>query len=206
MTKGVRSIATFRRFLALSLQSLVGAGLFVIRAFVIPSSFVIRHSSFAPLPCSCSQPTPAFADTNVPGSDALLRLRPPRGEIPPTFWERNSGWIMAAGLLLLVAIAAARLVAHAAQAAGGSAARRAGTQGAGAAARTAGERGRAEPGLANPATLRGAAFALPPGEMTTADFCRAIAGQARVGDELSSALSDFLRNCDERKFAPAAAP
>jgi len=50
----------------------------------------------------------------------------------------------------------------------------------------------------------GAAFALPPGEMTTADFCRAIAGHERLGAELSATLGDFLRRCDERKFAPAA--
>jgi hypothetical protein len=48
----------------------------------------------------------------------------------------------------------------------------------------------------------GAAFALPPGEMTTADFCLAIAEQGRLGSDLSSRLGDFLRACDQRKFAP----
>ena len=49
-----------------------------------------------------------------------------------------------------------------------------------------------------------AAFDLPPGELTTAEFCRAIAGHGRIGPELSAALSDFLRQCDQRKFAPPA--
>ncbi len=52
-----------------------------------------------------------------------------------------------------------------------------------------------------------AAFHLPPGELTTTEFCRAIAGHERVGPELSAALSDFLRQCDQRKFSlPAPAP
>jgi hypothetical protein len=40
--------------------------------------------------------------------------------------------------------------------------------------------------------------------MTTADFCRAIGGHERLGAELSATLGDFLRGCDERKFAPPA--
>ena len=47
-----------------------------------------------------------------------------------------------------------------------------------------------------------AAFRLPPGELTTAEFCRAIAGHGLIGPELSAALSDFLRQCDQRKFSP----
>ena len=50
----------------------------------------------------------------------------------------------------------------------------------------------------------GAAFALPPGELTTAEFCRAMAANDQVGSELSTTTSDFLRRCDERKFAPDA--
>jgi hypothetical protein len=43
---------------------------------------------------------------------------------------------------------------------------------------------------------------LPQGELTTAEFCRALDTEPRLGDYLSAALSDFLRQCDERKFAP----
>ncbi len=49
-----------------------------------------------------------------------------------------------------------------------------------------------------------AAFGLPPGELTTAEFCRALAGLEPVGSELAGEVSDFLRQCDQRKFAPAA--
>jgi hypothetical protein len=49
-----------------------------------------------------------------------------------------------------------------------------------------------------------AAFGLPPGELTTAEFCRAIDGHAQIGPELSAALSEFLRQCDQRKFSPSA--
>jgi hypothetical protein len=39
--------------------------------------------------------------------------------------------------------------------------------------------------------------------MTTTDFCHAITDQGRLGNEVSAAMSDFLRACDQRKFAPA---
>jgi hypothetical protein len=50
------------------------------------------------------------------------------------------------------------------------------------------------------------AFSLPPEELTTTEFCRVLADNAQVGPELSSALSQFLRECDRLKFAPSASP
>lgn len=47
------------------------------------------------------------------------------------------------------------------------------------------------------------AFDLPSGEMTTTEFCRALAGSEQVGDKLAGAVSDFLRETDEMKFSPA---
>jgi hypothetical protein len=47
-----------------------------------------------------------------------------------------------------------------------------------------------------------AAFALPEGEMNTAEFCKALSSQVAVGSELTGALREFLYRCDERKFAP----
>jgi hypothetical protein len=47
-----------------------------------------------------------------------------------------------------------------------------------------------------------AAFNLPPEELTTAEICRAVAGLEKIGPELSAALGEFLRQCDERKFSP----
>ncbi len=46
------------------------------------------------------------------------------------------------------------------------------------------------------------AFELPSGEMTTAEFSRAVAGSEKVGSELAASVSEFLRQCDERKFSP----
>ena len=47
-------------------------------------------------------------------------------------------------------------------------------------------------------------FELPTGEMTTAEFSRAVTGSEKVGSELATRVSDFLRQCDEQKFSPAA--
>jgi hypothetical protein len=142
------------------------------------------------------------AATNAPAEELIPRLRPPRGEMPPTFWEQNGVWIIVACVVLLVLIALgvwwltrprpAVVVPPDVQ------------------ARKALEplRGKAEDGAVLSQVSQilrhyvSAAFALPPGEMTTADFCRAIADQGRLGTELSAALGDFLRRCDERKFAP----
>jgi hypothetical protein len=46
-----------------------------------------------------------------------------------------------------------------------------------------------------------AAFELPPGETTTAEFCAALATSNKIGAELAHNLSSFLRECDERKFS-----
>ena len=43
-------------------------------------------------------------------------------------------------------------------------------------------------------------------EMTTTELCAALAASQQIGPELSAALAEFLRNCDERKFAPASSP
>jgi hypothetical protein len=48
-----------------------------------------------------------------------------------------------------------------------------------------------------------AAFDLPPGELTTAEFCAMIATHSPIGPELSAAISEFLRQCDQRKFSPS---
>jgi hypothetical protein len=48
-----------------------------------------------------------------------------------------------------------------------------------------------------------AVFALPPGEYTTAEFSRAISAHEKIGAELSTSVSNFLRACDERKFSAA---
>jgi hypothetical protein len=46
-----------------------------------------------------------------------------------------------------------------------------------------------------------AAFELPPGETTTAEFCAALAANEKTGAEMAGSISSFLRECDERKFS-----
>lgn len=48
------------------------------------------------------------------------------------------------------------------------------------------------------------AFGLPTSEMTTTEFSRALQANQQVGGELMEAVADFLRQADERKFAPGA--
>ena len=141
-----------------------------------------------------------------PVGEQIPTLRPPRAEIPPTFWEQYGLWTVAGGVVLLVAVAVLiwflrrprpEVIVPPAEVA---------------------RRG-LEPLLKEPESgavlsqvsgiLRryfNAAFELPPGEMTTSEFCAAMETNRRIGAEFSAELCDFLRRCDERKFAPAASP
>jgi hypothetical protein len=171
-------------------------------AFFRPSDFGLRISALL-LSLLALQAT-VSAVTNLPPADALPKLRPPRGEIAPTFWEQNGLWVILGGILLLGLVAAAVwwLMRP----------RPAVVVPPEVVARQALEPLRRQPEDGKVLSqvsqiLRryvGAAFGLPQGEMTTNDFCRAIADQGRVGPELSASLGDFLRKCDERKFAPSA--
>jgi hypothetical protein len=49
------------------------------------------------------------------------------------------------------------------------------------------------------------AFELSAGELTTTEFCQALAASGKCGGELAAPVSDFLRRADERKFAPVSA-
>jgi len=171
-------------------------------AFVQPSDFGLRISAalFVFL-----LPHLAFAaSTNAAAPEPIPRLRPARGEIPPTFWEQYGAWVILASVVLLGVLGfivwrmtrpkPAEIVPPDAQA-----------------RKALGPlRGKPEDGALLSQVSQvlrhyvGAAFGLPPGEMTTAEFCRAVAAHERLGNELSAALADFLRKCDERKFAPPA--
>jgi len=48
-----------------------------------------------------------------------------------------------------------------------------------------------------------AAFDFAANELTTAEFCDALANHKQIGTEVASSISDFLRECDERKFSTA---
>jgi hypothetical protein len=151
----------------------------------------------------------SFAATNISaGDDEFTKLRPPRAEIPPTFWERYNIWILAGALVFLALIGIIIWIVT-----------------------------RPKPPVIVPPEVRARealeplltkpedglvlsqvsqilrhyvaeAFALPPGEHTTAEFCRLMAGHKVIDFELGCAISEFLRRCDERKFmsGPPTAP
>jgi len=144
-----------------------------------------------------------FAATNSESTNDLPKLSPPYAEIPPTFWEQHEVPIVLAGVVGLVLTGLVVWL-----------------------------RLRPKPRVMLPpavqarkdlATLRqrpedGAvlscvsqilrryfvsAFELPQGELTTAEFCRALATSETIGGELAAKAGDFLRRCDEQKFSPA---
>jgi hypothetical protein len=138
------------------------------------------------------------ADTN-----ALPALAPPYGELPPSFWERHETAIIVGGFALLAVVflflrvwlrpempvivppeILARQMLEKLQAQP--------------------EDGKVLSEISQ--ALRrylAAAFALPGGEMTTAEFCVALADDEKIGAELAQTISNFLRECDARKFSPA---
>lgn len=150
----------------------------------------------------CSSPLVACAQTN----NDIPPLRPPHAEIPATFLEQHTTSISLVGFALLALIGIAIwlatrpkppvIVPPEVQARGELES-----------LRRLPEDGRVLSKVSQ-AVRRyfGAAFALPPGELTTAEFCRAIAANDQITSDLSTATDDFLRRCDERKFAPDASP
>ena len=150
----------------------------------------------------CSSPLIGYSQI----SNDIPPLRPPQVEIPPTFWELHATGVFLIGFALLALMGIAIWFAT-----------------------------RPKPPVVIPREVQtrnelelmrdlpesgavlsqvsqavrryfGAAFALPPGELTTAEFCRAIAKNEQIGSDLSNATGEFLRRCDERKFAPGATP
>jgi len=138
--------------------------------------------------------------------DDLAKLRPPRAELPPSFWEKYELWLILGSILVLALIAAIVWIAT-----------------------------RPKPPIIIPPEVRAKqvlnsllnkpedglvlsqvsqvlrhyvteAFALPPGELTTAEFSRLLANDESVGFELGGAVSDFLRQCDEKKFTASPPP
>lgn len=141
--------------------------------------------------------------TVLAAQDEIPQLAPPLPEIPPTPWEQFGWlmWLLLPFVVMTVGIIAAFLLrprkppvlsAPAAQARAALTALQA----------------RPEDGATLSQisqTLRRhliATFWLHPGETTTTEFCAALARSEKVGPELSAAVSEFLKHCDERKFSP----
>ncbi len=147
---------------------------------------------------------PLRGQTNSEATNAPLTLSPPYGELPPTFFEQHGTVLMLGGLGIIALVAFGlwlifrprpTIVIPPEME-----------------ARQALEmlRERPEDGAVLSRVsqvLRNyfiAAFKLAPGELTTTEFCRAISDNEGIGAELSNATSDFLRDCDARKFSTTA--
>jgi hypothetical protein len=134
--------------------------------------------------------------------DALPNLRPPKDELPPTFWEEYGLMALVAGVLSLLLLAAVVWLVTRPKPVPAA---RPETR-----AREALEplRGRPEDGVLLSRVSRilrrylCAAFSLPPEQLTTTEFCDVLATHSRVGPELAAAVADFFKRCDKRKFAP----
>jgi hypothetical protein len=147
---------------------------------------------------------PLFANTNYSRAEEIPKLRPPRGEIPLTFWEKNGRWVVSGGVALMALAGAGIWFLTRPKPAEAVLpevlARR----------QLERLRGRAEDGTVLSRVSQAlrhymvAAFEMPSEEMTTSEFCRIVASETRIGPELAKAFGDFLRRCDERKFTPPA--
>jgi hypothetical protein len=148
---------------------------------------------------------PALATSLDPQKD-IPSLQPPHGEIPLTFWEQYGPWVALGGVLVVALVGAGIWLLlrpkPAVVAPPEVTARR----------ELETLRRQPENGMVLSRVSQvvrhyfSAAFGLASGELTTTEFCRAVGGAEQVGAELSGAVGQFLRECDERKFSPAPPP
>ena len=146
-------------------------------------------------------PALSLAAATPISSDDIPPLRPPHAELAPTFWEHYGVWVVIVSVLLLMLVCGVAWLLT-----------------------------RPKPPVVVPPEVQAsqaleplrqqpedgallsrvsqilrhyvtAAFDLPPGELTTAEFCAMIATHSSIGPELSVALSEFLHECDQRKFS-----
>jgi len=144
------------------------------------------------------------AATNLISADQIPPLQPPRGEIGPGFWEQYGVWVWLGSALLLAATGF--VVWRLTRPKPPPVILPAAVQ-----ARQALEPLRAQPETG--AVLSRVSqvvrhyfsltFGLPPAERTTTEFSGALAALPQVKPELSAAVREFLRECDQRKFALA---
>ncbi len=130
-------------------------------------------------------------------------LLPPRGPILPTFWEEYGVWLVVGAAVFVLLIGAVVWLLLRPRPPGVIPPE---TQ-----ARQALEQLRNQP---ETGTLLSRvsqivrsyfriSFGLGDGELTTAEVCNALHAAAEPGPELKAKVCQFLRDCDERKFAPA---
>lgn len=145
-----------------------------------------------------------FSTVALAQSDDVVPLRPALSEIPPTVWEQHGILIVMLGIVLLASLAAGIWwllqpkppvpVPIEIQTRNDLELLRLPT-----------EDGKTVSRVSQ--VLKhyfAVAFGLPPGEMTTAEFSRAVVGSEKIGSALAVSIGDFLQQCDEQKFSPIA--
>ncbi len=146
---------------------------------------------------------PLVQSTLAQPAEEIPKLQPPHAEIPPTFWEQYGVTVVLGSLVLLgvLGLLIRRLARPLPKLDTPPEAR----------ARWALEALHSKPEdgelLSRVSQIVrhyfGAVFPLPPGELTTMEFCRAADDCPAIGAELATAAGEFLRECDRRKFASA---
>jgi len=143
------------------------------------------------------------AETNAELLDKIPPLKPPRTEIPPSFWEQHGIAItLSAIAAVLVVAAVVSFLARPKQTIVAPPA---------ALAREALNflHGQPEDGFVVSRVSQivrryiAAEFSLGSDELTTSEFERVVAGSEKVGDEVKTQVASFLRDCDQRKFSPS---
>ena len=147
----------------------------------------------------------AAGAVHAQSSNEVLRLAPPYAELPVPFWEQYGSLIIIGSCALVALIAGIIWLALRPRPVPPEPtdvrARR----------ELLGLQVRVEDGVLLSRVSQvfrryvAAAFELESGEATTAEFCRLVQAAPAIGEELASAMAEFLQTCDLRKFAPVAA-
>jgi hypothetical protein len=141
------------------------------------------------------------AATNSATNDEFV-LRPPYQEMPPTYWEQHGNAVIllsVLGVIVLGLLVCFLLRSRTKMLVPVEVHVRSELESL---------RQRPEDGRVLSAVSRGvqryfaAAFDMPAGELTTAEFSRFASADEKIGKELASTTEAFLRRCDEMKFAP----
>jgi len=139
-------------------------------------------------------------------ADEALKLRPPRNEIPPSFWEQHGALVLVLGICALIGVAL--VVWYFARPKSvvplppGIRARREFEALAGKPA----DRAILTRTCQVLKSYVAEAFGLPREEMTTSEFCRAMNAQREMDAGAAQEVCRFLQRSDALKFAPGTTP
>jgi hypothetical protein len=130
-------------------------------------------------------------------------LRPPHGELPPSFWELHGWQVVLAGAVFLAMVVLGILWSRRPRPVVVEApiviARRA-------LEKLRGRSGKDSLDMEVSRILKRyvlAALQLPPEELTTTELCGILKTHPQINPELARLVGDFLRGCDEWKFSAA---